>query len=454
MVELGKVQDPAEIAELRSLIEDHRHFTGSQIADRVLRDFHHMLPKFVRVMPLDYKRVLEETAERAKKEKARQSLIDLIPSQTASQVDLAATGFDTPIPSTYEASIDDLPAALNKKHEPTVTDMEDAALDETAMKERAPKINKTRGFMLYKRQNEPYRAPRKRVKDWNEVSQRLSESELKVQTARCMDCGVPFCQSDAGCPISNIIPKWNDLVFKGQWKDAYHRLMMTNSMPEFTGRVCPAPCEGACVLGINETPVGIKSIECAIIDKAFEMGWVVPNPPKHRTGKKVAIIGSGPAGLAAADALNRAGHSVTVYERQSKAGGLLYFGIPNMKLDKRVVQRRIDLFAAEGINFICNANVGVDIEMAAIREENDAVVLATGATAPRDLKVEGREKTTDVQFAMTYLASNTKSLVESNFTDGKYFDVKGKNIIVIGGGDTVSVHQSGLPCLRADLILL
>jgi glutamate synthase (NADPH/NADH) len=214
MVELGKVSDPAEIAELRSLIEDHRHYTGSQIADRVLRDFHHILPKFVRVMPLDYKRVLEETAERVRKEKARQSLIDLIPSQTASQVDLAATGYDTPIlPQTPEASIDDLPAALAKKsHEPAVQDLEDAAIDETAIKERQPKLDKIRGFMKYKRQGEAYRPPRKRVKDWKEVSTRLTEPELKVQTARCMDCGVPFCQSDAGCPISNVIPVFNHMV--------------------------------------------------------------------------------------------------------------------------------------------------------------------------------------------------------------------------------------------------
>jgi glutamate synthase (NADPH/NADH) len=214
MVELGKVSDPAEIAELRSLIEDHRHYTGSQIADRVLRDFHHILPKFVRVMPLDYKRVLEETAERVRKEKARQSLIDLIPSQTASQVDLAATGYDTPIlPQTPEASIDDLPAALAKKsHEPAVQDLEDVAIDETAIKERQPKLDKIRGFMKYKRQGEAYRPPRKRVKDWKEVSTRLTEPELKVQTARCMDCGVPFCQSDAGCPISNVIPVFNHMV--------------------------------------------------------------------------------------------------------------------------------------------------------------------------------------------------------------------------------------------------
>lgn len=349
MVELGKVEDPKEIAELRSLIEDHRHYTGSEVANRVLHDFHHLVSMFVRVMPLDYKRVLEENAVKEKLAKQRQSVIDLIPSRTPSQVDLA----DARIAGVL-GSRDALTGTTNgikgeRSHEPSQVDIEDAMAEDAATKEKRAKLDKARGFMKYKRLQEHYRPPRRRVKDWGELSTRLNDYELKYQAARCMDCGVPFCQSDNGCPISNIIPKWNDLVFKDQWRDALNRLLLTNNFPEFTGRVCPAPCEGACVLGINEAPVGIKSIECAIIDKGFEMGWIVPNPPQYRTGKRIAVIGSGPAGLACADQLNRAGHTVTVYDRNDRMGGLLMYGIPNMKLDKAIVQRRLDLMAAEGI---------------------------------------------------------------------------------------------------------
>ena len=332
-IELGPVNDPQEVAELRSLIEDHRHYTGSEIADRVLRNFHRFLPMFVRVMPLDYKRVLEEEAARKAEEKSRQSVIDLIPSVTASQVDLATTGYDPNLPRTASSLTVSSPKLVTpndspkiKPVEPQIVDVEDAMVDEDTTKERLAKLDKTRGFMKYRRLNEPYRPPRKRVKDWKEISTRLSARELKYQTARCMDCGIPFCQSDTGCPIANVIPKWNTMVFEDRWQDALNRLLKTNNFPEFTGRVCPAPCESACVLGINEAPVGIKSIECAIIDKGFEMGWMEPRPPTERTGKKVAIIGSGPAGLAAADQLNKAGHLVTVYERADRIGGLLMYG--------------------------------------------------------------------------------------------------------------------------------
>ncbi|KAG6891336.1 glutamate synthase [NADH] [Termitomyces sp. T32_za158] len=432
MVELGKVTDPREIADLRSLIEDHRHYTGSEVADRVLHDFHHLLPLFVRVMPLDYKRVLEEQKAREKEEKIRHNVIDLVPSRTASQVDLASEGLeDLLLPKTPV-----VPAAVSKpRSEPSVVDVEDSMVDDSTTKQRLHKLDKTRGFMKYKRLGEAYRPPRKRVKDWKEISTRLTESELKYQSARCMDCGVPFCQSDSGCPISNVIPQWNDLVFKEQWKDALHRLLLTNNFPEFTGRVCPAPCEGACVLGINEQPVGIKSIECAIIDKGFEMGWMKPNPPSFRTGKRIAIIGSGPAGLACADQLNKAGHYVTVYDRNDRMGGLLMYGIPNMKLDKAVVQRRLDLMAAEGITFVPNANVGVNVDAAQLRADNDAVVLCTGATWPRDLRIPGRE-VDGIHFAMDFLQLNTKSLLDSNLEDGGYINAKGKDVIVIGGGDT------------------
>merc|ERR1711939_86722 len=299
-------------------------------------------------------------------------------------------------------------------------------------------LDKTRGFMKYTRRSEKYRNVKTRVKDWGELSSRLSDDELKVQSARCMDCGVPFCQSESGCPIGNIIPKWNDLVFKGQWQDAFYRLMKTNNFPEFTGRVCPAPCEGACVLGINEAPVGIKSIECAIIDKAFEEGWMAPNPPKHRNGLKVSVIGSGPAGMSAADQLNKAGYTVTVYVRNDRMGGLLMYGIPNMKLDKeKVVQRRWDLMAAEGIEFANNAHVGVDPEYSVekLRSECDALIYATGATWPRDLRAPNRSAD-GIHFAMSFLQQNTKSLLDSNLEDGSYISAKGKDVIVIGGGDT------------------
>ncbi|KAF8905962.1 NADPH-dependent glutamate synthase [Gymnopilus junonius] len=416
MVELGKVNDPREIAALRSLIEDHRHYTGSEVADRVLHDFHHLLPLFVRVMPLDYKRVLEEQAAREKEEKLRQSVIDLIPSRTASQVDLASDGLqDVLLPKAPNTP--PLSFTPKMRHEPSLVDVEDALVDDSATKQRLNKLDKTRGFMKYKRLNEAYRPPRKRVKDWKEISTRLTESELKYQSARCMDCGVPFCQSDTGCPISNIIPKWNDLVFKGQWQDALNRLLMTNNFPEFTGRVCPAPCEGACVLGINEQPVGIKSIECAIIDKGFEMGWMAPNPPTFRSGKRVAVIGSGPAGLACADQLNKAGHLVTVYDRNDRMGGLLMYGIP-----KSVV-------------FVPNAHVGVDIDAKQLHAEHDAVVICTGATWPRDLKIPNRGAD-GIHFAMDFLQLNTKSLLDSDLQDGGYINARGKDVIVIGGGDT------------------
>ncbi|TDL27308.1 NADPH-dependent glutamate synthase [Rickenella mellea] len=433
MVELGKVTDPREIALLRSLIEDHRHYTGSELADRVLHDFHHVLEHFVRVMPFDYKRVLEEQAAKVKEEKLRHSAIDLVPSRTASQVDLASEDLEAVLlpkepPSASRAS-------SRGRHEPAVLDLEDSMVDEAAAKQRTQKIDKMRGFMKYKRLGEAYRPPRKRVKDWKELSSRLTGSELKYQAARCMDCGVPFCQSDTGCPISNVIPKWNDLVFKNQWQDALNRLLLTNNFPEFTGRVCPAPCEGACVLGINEQPVGIKSIECAIIDKGFEKGWMDPKPPQHRTGRKIAIIGSGPAGLACADQLNKAGHFVTVFDRNDRMGGLLMYGIPNMKLDKEVVQRRLNLMESEGVKFVPNAHVGVDVDVATLRSEYDAIVICTGATWPRDLRIPNRE-VDGVHFAMEYLQLNTASLLDSSLENGNYISAKGKDVIVIGGGDT------------------
>lgn len=390
MVELSTVNDPHEIAQLRDMIEDHHHWTGSKLAANVLRDFNRILPRFVRVMPLDYKAVLEAETKAQEEAKWAKHGVDAMTDAFNPAEDKAKNPAH---------GAEQIPAAHVAKPEPTVVDLEDSMIDESAAKKRVVKLDKLKGFMKYGRLTEPYRNPRKRVKDWEELSNRLTDAELKQQSARCMDCGVPFCQSDTGCPISNVIPRWNDLVFKGQWQEALNRLLMTNNFPEFTGRVCPAPCESACVLGINEAPVGIKSIECAIIDKGFEMGWMKPQTPEYRTGKRVAIIGSGPAGLAAADQLNRAGHSVTVYDRNDRMGGLLTYGIPNMKLDKRIVQRRVDLMNDEGIEFVTNAHVGSSVDAKQLQKDNDALVVATGATWPRDLKLPNRNLD-GIHFAM------------------------------------------------------
>ncbi|MEX1253670.1 MAG: glutamate synthase subunit beta [Dehalococcoidia bacterium] len=303
-------------------------------------------------------------------------------------------------------------------------------------------MGKPTGFLEYLREAPPSRPPGERVRDWLEFHEHLDTSKLREQGARCMDCGIPFCHTGtllngmaSGCPINNLIPEWNDLVYRGLWQEALERLHKTNNFPEFTGRVCPAPCEGSCVLGISEPPVTIKSIECAIIDHGFEQGWVVAEPPEKRTGKKVAVVGSGPAGLACAAQLNRAGHSVTVFERDDRIGGLLMYGIPNMKLDKATVQRRIDLMAAEGVTFVTNTEIGRDRPADKLRDEFDALVLCGGATKPRDLPIEGRELP-GVHFAMEFLHANTKSLLDSQHADGLYISAKDKDVIVIGGGDT------------------
>ena len=303
-------------------------------------------------------------------------------------------------------------------------------------------MGKPTGFMEHTRQLPDDRAPGRRVADWQEFHEHLDEDVLRDQGARCMDCGVPFCHTGtllngmaAGCPINNLIPEWNDLIYKGQWRDALDRLHKTNNFPEFTGRVCPAPCEGSCVLGINKPPVTIKNIECTIIDRGFEHGWVTPNLPVARTGKQVAVVGSGPSGLACAAQLNKAGHQVTVYERADRVGGLLMYGIPNMKLDKSVVQRRVDVMAEEGVKFVTNTQVGKDLSADKLMADFDAVCLCTGATKPRDLPIEGRDLP-GVHFAMEFLHANTKSLLDSKHQDGNFISAAGKDVIVIGGGDT------------------
>ncbi len=303
-------------------------------------------------------------------------------------------------------------------------------------------MGKPTGFIEYLRELPVDRAPLERVRDWKEFHFHMDEKRLRHQAARCMDCGVPFCHTGklmnggaSGCPINNLIPEWNDLVYRGLWREALERLLKTNNFPEFTGRVCPAPCEGSCVLGITSPPVTIKTLESAIIDRGWEEGWVVPMPPPVRTGKKVAVIGSGPAGLAAAAQLNRAGHSVTVLEREDRPGGLLMYGIPNMKLDKRdVVLRRIKLMEQEGVKFLCNAHVGENVEAMLLRRDFDAVVICTGATVPRDLPVEGRNLE-GVHFAMEYLTGSTKSLLDGG-ADNAPIHARDLDVVVIGGGDT------------------
>jgi glutamate synthase (NADPH/NADH) small chain len=303
-------------------------------------------------------------------------------------------------------------------------------------------MGKPTGFLEFKRDLPQDRQPATRIGDWLEFHDHLAEENLREQGARCMDCGVPFCHTGkllngmaSGCPINNLIPEWNDLVYRGQWREALLRLQKTNNFPEFTGRVCPAPCEGSCVLGINDPPVTIKNIECEIVDRGFAEGWIVAEPPTKRTGKKVAIVGSGPAGLAAAAQLNRAGHSVTVFERADRIGGLLMYGIPNMKLDKTLVERRIQLMADEGVIFKASTSVGHNFPADKLMSEFDAVVLCGGATKPRDLPVEGRNLQ-GIHFAMEFLHKNTKSLLDSKFEDGDYISAAGKDVIVIGGGDT------------------
>jgi glutamate synthase (NADPH/NADH) small chain len=310
---------------------------------------------------------------------------------------------------------------------------------------------KPTGFMEYPRELPADRAPQERIQDWQEFHLEFPDEKLATQAARCMDCGIPFCHTGkllngmaSGCPINNLIPEWNDLVYRGLWRQALDRLLKTNNFPEFTGRVCPAPCEASCTLGINDPPVTIKNIEKAIIEKGFAEGWIVPEPPAFRTGKKVAIIGSGPAGLACADQLNKAGHWVTVFERADRIGGLLIYGIPNMKLDKELVQRRVDLMTAEGVTFVANTEVGKDYPAEKLLSEFDAAVLCGGATKPRDLRVEGRSLK-GIHFAMEFLHGNTQNFLHpqkgantqnENGFGYPFISAEGKDVIVIGGGDT------------------
>ena len=301
-------------------------------------------------------------------------------------------------------------------------------------------MGKPTGFIEYLREDPSELSAIERIRNWDEFHLPMSEEKLRTQAARCMDCGTPFCHTGitinrmaSGCPINNLIPEWNDLIYRGLWREALERLHKTNNFPEFTGRVCPAPCEGACVLGIHNPPVTIKNIEYSIIEKGWDEGWVKPEPPQKRTGKKVAVVGSGPAGLCAAAQLNKAGHWVTVFERADCPGGLLMYGIPNMKLDKKaIVLRRLELLEQEGVKFICNTEIGKDLPAEQLLKEFDSVILCTGATKPRDLQVEGRSLK-GIHFAMEFLTENTQALL---YPRDPRISAQGKDVVIIGGGDT------------------
>ena len=429
LVDLYAIEEAEDEALVHGLIKEHKERTGSTVASAILGDWFEAKKHFVKVYPRDYKRVLD--AQKAAAANAAEAKALAEEDAFAKLVSMSSLASSDSLSSSEKTN-----NALPLKVRPTRTE--------------APK--KLRGFVDYEREPLGYRDPAERLMDWNEVHRHdgadATKSLLSTQSARCMDCGTPFChQTNTGCPLGNKIPEWNELVHQGRWRDALDRLHETNNFPEFTGRVCPAPCEGSCTLGLIENPVTIKSIECSIVDRGFAEGWIVPTPPVSRTGKKVVVIGSGPAGMVAADQLNKAGHKVTVYERADRVGGLMMYGVPNMKADKmEIVQRRADLLAAEGVDFVVNAHIGAEghPSIAELRAGSDAVVLACGATKPRDLPVEGRALE-GVHFAMEFLHANTKSLLDSGLADGKYIDAKGKKVVVIGGGDT------GTDCIGTSL---
>ena len=303
-------------------------------------------------------------------------------------------------------------------------------------------MGKPTGFLEYERKGSAAEAPLQRIRHFHEFHTPLSEEQQREQGARCMECGVPFCQSGmvlngmvSGCPLNNLVPEWNDLVYNGNWPQAYNRLKKTNSFPEFTSRVCPAPCEAACTCGLNGDPVSIRENERAIIEKAYETGKAKARPPKLRTDKKIAVVGSGPAGLAAADQLNKRGHNVTVFEREDRVGGLLMYGIPNMKLEKHIIDRKIQVMKEEGITFVTGADIGRNYKVNRLKREFDCVILTCGASNPRDISVPGRDAE-GIYFAVDFLKSTTKSLLASGLEDGNYISAKDKHVLVIGGGDT------------------
>ncbi|XP_037934060.1 putative glutamate synthase [NADPH] isoform X2 [Teleopsis dalmanni] len=411
-VELLTLELKKDETVIKELLGDFIQKTNSKIAKEILEKWAESKTKFVKVFPYEYQKALKELEAESLKEENKNELITIENGKS--------------------------------NNEPNIKDIEEAIHDIALEQKRADRIlDKTRGFVKYKRETSIYRDAGDRQKDWDEVYNFPHvRKTLKVQAARCMECGVPFCQSNAhGCPLGNIIPKWNDLIFHGEWKEALRQLLQTNNFPEFTGRVCPAPCEGSCVLGISEPPVTIKNIECAIIDHAFEQGWIKPEIPEVRSGKRVAVIGSGPSGLAAAQQLNRAGHFVTVFERNDRVGGLLQYGIPTMKLSKNVVKRRIDLMADEGIEFRTSVHVGKDVKAELLLNEYDALLITTGATWPRDLPLANRDLK-GIHFAMEFLEAQQKKQLGGR---KDIISAEGKHVIIIGGGDT------GCDCIATSL---
>ena len=439
LVGLESLSDADEIAELRELIEKHQRLTRSALAKRLLAKWDDTVAKFVKVMPHDYKKALAERDQRRQKRKANVKAAAAAKAANAAAAKAAGVDLED-VGKAGKAALASKAVAASGD-DSSSSDTDDSGVADVARPTAVDKADKKRGFIEYERAVVGYRPAEERAKDWKEIGAASSAEEKKklltTQTARCMDCGVPFChQKDSGCPLGNRIPEWNELVHRGEWRHALDALLATNNFPEFTGRVCPAPCEGACVLGIIEKPVAIKSVECAIIDHAFAEGWMVPRPPLERSGLTVGIIGSGPAGMAAADQLNKAGHTVTVYERADRIGGLMMYGVPNMKCDKEdIVQRRVKLMAAEGVIFKTGVEVGKTVPVADIRGSHDALLLACGSTVPNNLPIEGRDLK-NIHFAMEFLTANTKSLLDSKHADEQFINVKDKDVIVIGGGDT------------------
>ncbi|CAH2107002.1 unnamed protein product [Euphydryas editha] len=410
MVELLPLDRQDDLDEVQKLLEEFVEYTGSIIAKNLLETWPEPAKMFIKVFPYEYQRALKQIALKKATPK-------------------------------FESN--------GKVDENGVVDIEEAVRNVELDKKNLEKVlDKTRGFIKYPRETTLYRPAEERQRDWDEIYSPGVRRGLRVQAARCMECGVPFCQSAHGCPLGNIVPKWNDLVYRADWRQALAMLLQTNNFPEFTGRVCPAPCEGACVLGISEPPVTIKNIECAIIDHAFESGWITPEIPENRNGKTVAIVGSGPAGLACAHQLNKAGYTVTVFERNDRPGGLLRYGIPSMKLSKEVVARRIKLMTDEGISFKCNVDVGKDISAADLSNEYDALVLCMGATWPRDLPLKGRQLG-GVHFAMEFLEGWQKRQANGAHAppakDAPLLSAKDKDVLIIGGGDT------GCDCIATAL---
>ncbi|KAL4855140.1 Glutamate synthase [NADH] [Chlorella vulgaris] len=475
--DLFPLEDGKDLTALRSLVQRHVKHTDSAVGRAILGDWEAQSKNFVKVWPREFRRATDEAAKLKSAQAAESALLaeaggggsDAFEQlkQMAEQVVKREAGISNPTISiaarngngtsngtsngasngngkgvTADEAKRDFAQLLRD-----ATDGLPVAGRKAAWEAGRPTVvhgltaQKPRGFITYEREPLPYRPVEERLTDWKEVHAHLegeAQAELlNTQAARCMGCGTPYClNKTTGCPLGNLIPEWNALVHQGRWEEALNRLLETNNFPEFTGRVCPAPCEGSCVLGINQNPVTIKTMEVSIVDKGFDMGWIKPRPPAVRTGKRVAVIGGGPAGMAAADQLNKAGHSVTVFERSDRVGGLMMYGVPNMKTDKvDIVQRRVDLMAAEGVRFVTSAHVGRGVDVAAIRAASDALVLAAGATKPRDLPIEGRALK-GVHFAMEFLAANTKSLLDSNLADGNYISAAGKKVVVIGGGDT------------------